>query len=141
MASRPAISTKLFNSTQLRPVSRRFHVSTHTGGGSGMRRVKISNWNLEARTEHQVFAACFHAGRCGDAFERAAQSALGSSEHLQHARVRALARDAGLATSHLMTGRTDERRTTSRKPACRNADAIPVQAKTSGIGFFLGSTG
>jgi hypothetical protein len=46
-----------------------------------------------------------------------------------------------LATSHLMTGRTDERRTTSRKPACRNAEAIPVQAKTSGIGFFLGSTG
>ena len=35
---------------------------------------RFPNWNLETRTEHQVFAACFHAGRCGDAFERAAQS-------------------------------------------------------------------
>src|SRR5262245_46455463 len=45
------------------------------------------------------------------------------------------------AVSILMMGRPGARRATSLKPALRKAEAIPVQAKTSGIGSFLGSTG
>src|SRR5262245_22731379 len=46
-----------------------------------------------------------------------------------------------VALSILMSGRLEERRATSLKPALRKADPIPVQANTSGIGSFLGSTG
>ena len=40
-----------------------------------------------------------------------------------------------------MIGRVSERRATSRNRALRYALAIPVKAKTGGIGLFFGSTG
>lgn len=41
----------------------------------------------------------------------------------------------------LITGRVGDRRATSLNPAFRNAEPIPVQANTSGMGSFFGSTG
>ena len=40
-----------------------------------------------------------------------------------------------------MIGRVGERRATSWKPTRAKAEAIPMQAKTSGIGSFFGMVG
>jgi len=42
-------------------------------GPQACARFKVPNWNLEARTERQVFAPRLHAGRCSHAIQRAAQ--------------------------------------------------------------------